>query len=241
MMIKAAPDFWGRYFIRPYFQHRLRRAFHAAYFWGWEHWEDVLEDEPVLAFANHSGWWDGIVLIHLMERFPKRQFYCMMEHLPRYRFFRRLGAFSTSLVDRREAALSLRYTGRLLSSPRSVVWIFPQGRLLPASEPFKASKGFKWLLRKYPKIKAVPLGLRYGFSKEERPVICGAWGKALPGESYMMRTEEEMARLLTFLDRRMESWDWSGSVATLSPGSSINERWDRVRMFLGRHKEINAK
>jgi 1-acyl-sn-glycerol-3-phosphate acyltransferase len=232
-MIKAAPDFWGRYFFRPYFQRSLRRAFQAAYFWGWEHWKEVEPDEPVLAFANHSGWWDGIVLIHLMERFPQRQFYCMMEHLSRYSFFRRLGAYSINLRDRREAASSLRYTCKLLTRPRSVVWIFPQGRLLPVAEPFKMQKGFQWILKKHPKIKVMPLGLRYGFTDGEKPVVYGAWGKALYGELCSVSGEAVMEEILKFLDARLKACDASGAIVTLPPRSSINERWDQLRRKLG--------
>ena len=228
-MIKAAPDFWGRYLIRPYFLYRFRKTFHAAYFWGWEHWNEITDDEPILAFANHCGWWDGIVLIHLKDRFPQRRFFCMMERLHRYPFFRRLGAYSTSLVNRTEAALSLRYTVKLLATAGAVVWIFPQGEILPASKKFTFLEGFKWILSKCRKIKTIPLALRYSFYNEEKPVVCGAWGKVLTAEACMTNGEAEMDSLLEFLEARTDSWDWSGARITLAPGSSINDRWDRFR------------
>ncbi|MCS7063158.1 MAG: lysophospholipid acyltransferase family protein [Methylacidiphilales bacterium] len=228
-MIRATPSWWGRHILRPFFEWHLRRHFHAAYFWGWESWKRIADDEPILAYANHSSWWDAIVLIHLIPFFKPRQSYCMMERLEDYPFFRHLGAYSVSLSRPVEAAVSLRYTSRLIGSRHALVWIFPQGRILPPHSSFEVREGFRWLIRRHPHAALLPLGLRYGFAEHERPIIAGAFGEPLRGEDRERLCVERLEQLLRMLDQRVGVWDWSGARVTLRPGLSLHERWDRWR------------
>ncbi len=102
----------------------MRRHFRAVY-------QEPLEwtQQPTLWIANHTSWWDGIVMqvIH-----PKtgRKFHAMMleTELKKNPFLARLGAFSIQ-PGSRSMVESLRYATNLLQKPENTVLFFPQGRI----------------------------------------------------------------------------------------------------------------
>src|SRR5216684_944745 len=94
---------------------------------------------PVIAFSNHSNWWDALAVFMLTRAAPHKSFYCMMEEkqLRAYRFFSWLGAFSVDPTDPLRAAASVRYAIRLLRENETLMWIFPQGEMVPPYQPIK--------------------------------------------------------------------------------------------------------
>jgi 1-acyl-sn-glycerol-3-phosphate acyltransferase len=126
--------------------------------------------ESLLFYANHSSWWDGFLFLALCRAIG-RDAYCVMEeqHLARYPFLRRLGAFSVRRGDAASALETLRTARHLLKRPAASVMIFPQGVLLPAARPpLQLERGVEVLARAA-KVRCVPMALHLGFFGDERP------------------------------------------------------------------------
>lgn len=62
-------------------------------------------NQPVIAYMNHTAWWDAVVPVHLMHDLFRREIHALMEaeQLRRYPFFRHLGCFGADegLADAR--------------------------------------------------------------------------------------------------------------------------------------------
>jgi 1-acyl-sn-glycerol-3-phosphate acyltransferase len=126
---------------------------------------------PLLVAAQHVAWWDPMVLFHLSRvRFVGTHFTMMEEaNLRRLGFFRRLGAFGIERGSRAETLASVRYALARLREPGARVWVFPQGRIVPAdTRPLGCDPGAAWLAARA-RVPAVAVALRYEFLEEEYP------------------------------------------------------------------------
>jgi len=149
-----------------YVDWRLRRDFRGV----WVRGELPQSPEGLIIYGNHPSWWDGFAMYHLCT-ISSRDGYCLMEeqHLRRYRFLARLGAFSIRRGDARSAVESLGKARTLLSQKTAAVVLFPQGILTPhAAPPLRLERGIELLARRS-KATCVPVGLRYAFFEHERP------------------------------------------------------------------------
>src|SRR5215213_1625205 len=131
----------------------LRRAFARVWLGGAE-WPPDDGGRPTIAFANHSAWWDPVLALYLSHDLFRRDPYGVMDgaQLRRFPFFRTIGCFGTTTTspgDARQlaecAAGLLREGGRGRGGggggrPR-VLWLFPQGALLPARAPLAFGSG----------------------------------------------------------------------------------------------------
>ncbi|WP_461671298.1 lysophospholipid acyltransferase family protein, partial [Mycobacterium tuberculosis] len=85
---------------------------------------------PALFIMNHCSWWDGMLVFLAITRLSgyEREHYVMMDEkqLKKFRFFRRLGAFSVDKSSQRGILQSLRYAEEKLKAGHNV-WLFPQG------------------------------------------------------------------------------------------------------------------
>jgi hypothetical protein len=115
---------------------RLARSFHALNVHGLAETKSIAQDAPVLVVSNHTSWHDPLVVLAL-GRALDVDAYAMMDakNLEKLPFFRRVGAFGVHLDDARDGARALRYGAGLLDRPRRAVWIFPQGKTCPVTEP----------------------------------------------------------------------------------------------------------
>lgn len=172
--MKAAKSRWFESLFALYNTNLLRRRFHSFRIRGIEHLAGHGTDAPLLIYANHTSWWDGLAAFQV-SRAAGLDAYVMMEErqLRRYFLFRKLGAFSVDREDPRSAYRSLKYAASLMKDdPGRALWMFPQGEIV-ASE--------KWPLEFYPGIvklielaggcRAAPLVLRYEFEGEFKPSI----------------------------------------------------------------------
>lgn len=170
--------FWGRYFER-----RARRRFARVLMRGIEHldaWDSGgTADRPLLVVANHSAWWDAVLPVIISCRRLRHDAYALMdyEQLARFRFFRRVGAFSVDRADARSAMRTLQYAGDLLRDTRRVLWIFPQGRIVPNdARPIRCETGTAHLARMVGRCAIAPVAFRYEVGRDELPTACIAIG-----------------------------------------------------------------
>ncbi len=165
---------WGRYFER-----RARRRFARVLMRGIEHldaWSSGgTADRPLLVVANHSAWWDAVFPVIISCRRMRHDAYALMdqEQLARFRFFRRVGVFSVNRADARSAMRTLRYADELLRDTRRVLWIFPQGRIVPNdARPIVCEVGTAHLARMLRRCAIAPVAFRYDVGRDELPIAC---------------------------------------------------------------------
>jgi 1-acyl-sn-glycerol-3-phosphate acyltransferase len=195
--------FFHRVFTR--FARRHLRAVRLAR-WG----RPVLPgDGPVVVFANHPSWWDGVAVMLLWKRLlGERDLYVPMdaEALGRYGFMRRLGVFGVE-PGARGAAGFLRVAGEVLASPRHLLWINAPGRFSDARErPVPIAPGMSRLPELAPGATFLPLALEYTFWNERAPEMLAAFGEPIPAavllaEPRDTRAEVMAASLAATLDR----------------------------------------
>jgi 1-acyl-sn-glycerol-3-phosphate acyltransferase len=210
---------WG---LGQYVEWKLRRAFRGIWLGG-----ALPEgDEPVLAYLNHSSFWDGF-LAHVLATRSGRDGYAVMEeqNLAKYRFLTRIGAFSIRRNDSHSALQTFRHARAVLKRPKATVFIFPQGRIIPnAAPPLKFERGAE-VLAKMAKVRCVPVALRYAFFEHEHPDVL-----IEVGETHAPEPLAAMESRLNALVSRVQSLQDVSALRPLVRGSrSVAERWDAVR------------
>ena len=128
-MITARHQSWAEALFSIYLTRLLRRHFHALRLLGEP--PSPPPGLPLLILPNHGNWWDGLFLWELNRRLLGRRLHLMVleEHVTRFRFFRRVGAFSIRPGCGGEVAASLAYAASVLRNPANALGLFPQGRI----------------------------------------------------------------------------------------------------------------
>ena len=179
-MIRAQHRLWADIIFQPYLTRLFKRHFHEIQLLGAV--PEVPDDLPLLLLPNHSTWWDGFFVYLLNKRIFQRTTYLMMleAQLTKYKFFRKIGAYSIEPEHRRGVIASLEYTVELLNREMTLVSIFPQGQLLPwHTRPLGYKRGVEWILRKYGKpVTLLPLAIRTEFLGEKHPSVFFLFGDA---------------------------------------------------------------
>lgn len=155
-------------------------------------------DRPVIAYINHSAWWDAVVPVHLSHDLFRREIHALMEgaQLTKYPFFRHLGFFGPTAGDLADARAVVDYSVRVLrSGNRPVLWVCPQGAILPSRAALKFKSGLARIASAVPDAVVVPVAIRYEFLKTEKPVCLVRIGEPVA------RSEESNPRFT----RRLES------------------------------------
>ena len=167
-----------RRIVRGYF----RRHFRAVRVSGASRFAD-LQSGPVIVYANHSSWWDPMVLVLLAgELMPRRRHYAPMDSqaLERYGILKRIGVFGVEMKTPRGAVQFLR-TGLTILAKDGVLWVTPQGRFADTRErPLKFKPGLASLASKVPGgCTLLPLAIEYPFWNERLPETLLHFGEAV--------------------------------------------------------------
>lgn len=151
----------------------LKRRFHSFNVKGLENLRNRQTSLPLIIYANHSSWWDGLAAFQISHKLKFDSFIMMEEkYLKRFFLFRKLGAFSVVRENPRSALESVYYAAALLKDSDRVLWIFPQGEILPNDlRPLHFYKGISKIIEKLGKCATVSLTFRYEFLKEFKPEI----------------------------------------------------------------------
>lgn len=126
---------------------------------------------PLVLYANHSSAWDGLVPFQIVRSAELDGFALMEEkQLRRFRFLRKLGAFSVARENPREALKSVNYAANLLRGTNNVLLIFPQGVTLPNdARPLKFYNGLARIIEQTGETDVCALALHYEFLEDWRP------------------------------------------------------------------------
>lgn len=200
-MIRAQHRLWADIIFQPYLARLFKRHFHEIQLLG--ELPEIPDHLPLLLLPNHSTWWDGFFVYLLNKRIFHRTAYLMMleTQLSKYKFFRKIGAYSIEPENRRGVIESLEYTVELLNREMSLVSVFPQGQLLPwHTRPLGYKRGVEWILQKYQKsVTVLPLAIRTEFLGEKRPSVFFFCGNVTPcdaetfsGMDWLEETETEL-------------------------------------------------
>lgn len=243
-MLTARPTRFHRRFFTRYFRGHARKRLAQFSVCGGERlaaWNrDRAPDRPLLIAANHASWWDAVMPILLSLDLFDHDAYGIMEErqLRRYGFFRRLGMFSVDRENFRSARRSLDYAAALLRGTGRVLWLFPQGEIVPNDRrPIRCYSGTAHLIRLIGECSLVPVAFRYELLHQERPIALARVGEIMDigpddGGTAAGRTEL-IAALLTdqadrlrddFCDERLDDY-----IPVLHGRRSINDWWDGIR------------
>jgi 1-acyl-sn-glycerol-3-phosphate acyltransferase len=184
-----------RHIVRGYF----RRHFRAVRIANPKAFTSLPTSTPLIVYANHSSWWDPMVLVLLADRLmPRRSHFAPMDAaaLKRYPILKRIGIFPVEMKTPRGAAQFLR-TSLALLAQNAVLWITPQGRFADARErPLAFKPGLASLAAKAPKgCTLLPLAIEYVFWDERLPDTLLQFGEPI----YILHgeTAEAVEQLLT--------------------------------------------
>ena len=87
-----------------FFYGMLENRFYAFRFKGAENFYKKDPKTPIIMFAPHSNWWDGIVGYNICNRIFKKEIRLMVEELNRFPLLRRGGAYN---VNKKSAQASM--------------------------------------------------------------------------------------------------------------------------------------
>jgi chlorobactene lauroyltransferase len=152
----------------------LKKHFFALHVSGEHFLEERDSSLPTVIYANHSNWWDGFVMLFFARRRWHIDSHLMMdvEQMRKYLFFKWLGVFSVDRQSPRGAAESIRHAVELLQGSGKILWIFPQGVLLPNdTRPMHLYTGLARIAQRLGRVNMLCMALRYEFGKEQRPEI----------------------------------------------------------------------
>ncbi|NKC32756.1 glycerol acyltransferase [Roseomonas sp. BU-1] len=166
-------------------------------------------DRPLVVFANHPGWWDGVAFMLLSQRlFPGRRMFIPMDAaaLSRYRFMTRIGVFGVEHGSPRGAVAFLRTARQVLAAPDRMLWMNAPGRFSDVRErPVPIAPGMARLPEMAAEAMFVPLALDYPFWSERKAEMLCAFGPPIPAaELLAQRREARLATLSAALAATMD-------------------------------------
>jgi 1-acyl-sn-glycerol-3-phosphate acyltransferase len=172
-MIPARKSGWFERVFAVYNRNLIARRFEGLRVGGMEYLREREANVPLVLYANHSSWWDGLVAFQVGRALRLDQ-YAMMEErqLRAYPFHRRLGAFGVVRESVREAARSIEYARSLLKETSRALWIFPQGETLPNDvRPLVLYTGAARIIERLALADAAPVAMHYEFLGQYRAEV----------------------------------------------------------------------
>ncbi len=173
-MLEANKSKWFEKIFSIYNRNLLKRRFHSINVLGLDNLTKKNSNFPLLVYANHSSWWDGLVIFEILRKFAFENYFMMEEkQLKGLPLFRKLGAFSVIREKPRESLKSINYAVKSLQkNSETAVVIFPQGEILPNDlRPLKFYSGVSKTIQKTKKCSYVPIAIRYEFNQNFKPEI----------------------------------------------------------------------
>ncbi len=165
-----------------YFYGMLEKRFHGFYYKGAEKFHIQKDPStPVILFAPHSNWWDGIVGYNICNRIFKKEIRLMVEELNRFPLIRRAGAFSVNKKSPQASMDALRYAVEAIEDTNNILYIFPQGIINPPNHrPLDLQTGMTYIAekaaKKYGKVALMPVAVNYFFLRDNRPEVLVEFG-----------------------------------------------------------------
>ena len=133
-------------------------------------------------FINHNYWWDGLLPLYLNRKLFNQKARALMEgkQMRQYPFFAKIGAFSINLENAKSTIKSLRYAVESMKRENACLFIYPEGKLVPASTSKPEFKeGLSWLYKNTDDLDFVPIAFYIDYSKSNKPDLYISIGESV--------------------------------------------------------------
>ena len=159
----------------------LENRFYAFRYKGYEKFYNRDMDAPIILFAPHSNWWDGIVGYNICHRIFKKEIRLMVEELNRFPLLRRGGAYNVNKKSPQASMQAIKYTVDALGDRNNIIYNFPQGIIKPPNfRPIEFQTGLTYIAEKaakrYGKVYLMPVAVNYMFLRDNRPEVLVEFG-----------------------------------------------------------------
>jgi len=198
-MLKANKSRWFEKIYAVYNRNLFNRRFNSLKVSGLKFLKFKEEKTPLIIYANHSSWWDGLTAFQISRQTGLDSFIMMEEkQLKKLRLFRKLGAFSVVRENNREALKSINYAIQILEqNPKRTLWIFPQGEISPNdARPLRFYNGLARIIKSLEKCSVISLAMRYEFLGEYKPDIFVKIEKVDLSAAYLKLKPQEISDIL---------------------------------------------
>ncbi|MFS0654476.1 lysophospholipid acyltransferase family protein [Bacillus sp. 179-C3.3 HS] len=168
---------------------------------------DSQEKLPVLYLANHSSWWDGLIIFLLTEKASEADHFMMMEEkqFKQYAFFRKLGAFPVQKENIRSVKQAL-MTAKEKMEAGAAVWLFPQGKIMHQdTRPLELESGASFLVKQFEQVVVKPVTLQYTFHQFQKPTVSVVFGEGVPVSGRSLRSRETTSMLAQLLEGQLNT------------------------------------
>ncbi|MFS3914566.1 lysophospholipid acyltransferase family protein [Bacillus australimaris] len=168
---------------------------------------DPNEKLPVLYLANHSSWWDGLIIFLLTEKASELDHYMMMEEkqLKQYAFFRKLGAFPVHKENLKSVKQAL-MTAKKNMQAGGALWLFPQGKIMHQDvRPLELEGGASFLVRQFEQVVVKPVTLHYTFNQFQKPTVSVVFGEEALVSGGALRSKEVTYMLSGLLETQLNA------------------------------------
>lgn len=177
------------WFFERYTEWSLKRRFKQV--WVKQSYKPKADSKTVY-FLNHNMWWDGLIPLFLNRHFFKQNARALMEdqQMWQYSFFSKIGAFSINLNNPKSAIRSLRYAVQSMDRERASLFIYPEGKITPASEKVPEFKqGLAWLYQNLNDVDFVPIGLYAHFIRSSKAELHISIGNKIKLDNSLSKNE----------------------------------------------------
>ena len=154
----------------------LEKRFYAFRYRGAENFYKMDPDTPVIMYAPHSNWWDGLVGYTICNRIYHKEIRLMVEELNRFPILCHAGAFSVNKKSAQASMTSINYAIDELEDLNNIVYLFAQGIIKPPNyRPIELQTGLTYIAEKaakrYGKVALMPIAVNYFFLRDNRPEV----------------------------------------------------------------------
>ena len=166
------------------FSGMLKNRFYAFRFKGAENFFTREPDMPIIMYAPHSNWWDGIVGYAITNWICHKEFRLMVEELKHFPLLRHAGCFSINKKSAQTSMEALKYAINELSDTGRILYLYPQGIIKPPNfRPIEFQSGLAYMVekcvKKYGKVGLLPTAVNYFFLRDNRPEVFVEIGKRI--------------------------------------------------------------
>lgn len=171
-----------------FFYGMLENRFYAFRYKGADNFYKKEESVPIILFAPHNNWWDGIVGYNICNRIFKKEIRLMVEELNRFPLLRRGGAFNVNKKSPQASMQAIKYSVDVMGDTRNILYIFPQGIIKPPNyRPIELQSGLTYIAekaaKKYGKVALLPVAVNYFFLRDNRPEVLVEFGDLIELDS----------------------------------------------------------
>lgn len=190
-LIPAAKDKFGSYIIEPWVYWLIEHNFSSIRIMNKENYYLGNPNYANLLYGNHSCFHDGQVAYYICRKAFDANFYLMIQELYKLPLLSRIGGFSVEKESPLEALKSINYASNLLEDKDTMLWIFPQGRVMPPDyRPIKFESGLTYLCNKVKGVNLIPVAIRYTYVRDVKPEIFAEIGEPIIIENGVANKKE---------------------------------------------------